>query len=86
MKHSTRDLIIETAGGLIVKYGFNHTGINEILKQAKVPKGSFYHYFESKEALGYAVIEKAAQDRFAAIQETLDLGEGKPLGEVEAHF
>ncbi|NPV89700.1 MAG: TetR family transcriptional regulator [Firmicutes bacterium] len=86
MKKSTRDLIIETASGLIEKYGFNHTGINEILKQANVPKGSFYYYFESKEALGHAVIEKAAQDRYAVIEEALASVPGSPLERMRRVF
>lgn len=37
--------------------GFNGTGIEAILKQATVPKGSFYNFFSSKEAFGLAVID-----------------------------
>lgn len=37
--------------------GLASTGIDEILKSVGVPKGSFYHYFPSKDAFGLAVIE-----------------------------
>lgn len=33
------------------------TGIEAVLKRIGVPKGSFYHYFDSKEAFGQAVLE-----------------------------
>jgi len=36
------------------------TGIDSILKRVGVPKGSFYHYFESKEAFGRAVLDNYA--------------------------
>ncbi len=37
--------------------GFQGTGLTEVLAAAKAPKGSFYHYFPSKEAFGLAVLE-----------------------------
>lgn len=36
--------------------GFSAVGLNEILTEAKVPKGSFYHYFDSKDAFGEALL------------------------------
>ena len=37
--------------------GFTGMGLSELLKTAEVPKGSFYHYFRSKEAFGVALLE-----------------------------
>ena len=37
--------------------GFQVTGIEEVLKRVGVPKGSFYHFFKSKDEFGAAVIE-----------------------------
>jgi TetR/AcrR family transcriptional repressor of nem operon len=42
--------------GIIARKGFNSTGIEAILKRAGVPKGSFYHYFSSKEEFGLCVL------------------------------
>lgn len=42
---------------LIAQRGFTAVGIKQILDTAGVPKGSFYHYFASKEAFGEAIIE-----------------------------
>lgn len=36
---------------------YNAVGLNEILAAAGVPKGSFYHFFKSKEDFGVAVVE-----------------------------
>ncbi|MGM8909750.1 TetR family transcriptional regulator [Psychrobacter sp. 1U1] len=41
---------------LIAQKGFTAVGIKQILDTAGVPKGSFYHYFASKEAFGEAII------------------------------
>ncbi|MGH1356515.1 MAG: TetR family transcriptional regulator C-terminal domain-containing protein [Thalassovita sp.] len=44
----------------LTEKGFSATGIEEILRSVDVPKGSFYHYFKSKEAFGALLIERYA--------------------------
>ncbi|MBI9075230.1 MAG: TetR family transcriptional regulator C-terminal domain-containing protein [Desulfatibacillum sp.] len=60
MKNSTKEKILEQGARLVYQKGFNHTGIGEILKAAKVPKGSFYHYFPSKEDFGLELLDYMA--------------------------
>jgi TetR/AcrR family transcriptional repressor of nem operon len=57
MKTSTRDRILEAGADIIHHKGFNHTGIQEILTAAGVPKGSFYNFFKNKEDFGLQVID-----------------------------
>ena len=57
MKTDTKQKILETGAELIHLKGFNHTGLQEILKAVGVPKGSFYNYFRSKEDFGLQVID-----------------------------
>jgi TetR/AcrR family transcriptional repressor of nem operon len=52
----TKAHLLNTGYQLIAKKGFTGVGIKEILDSAGVPKGSFYHYFTSKEAFGEATI------------------------------
>src|SRR6201982_4284581 len=40
------------------RYGFQSAGIDAILAATNVTKGALYYHFESKEALGYAIIEE----------------------------
>lgn len=56
-KVDKRQQIIEIAADLIHQYGYNNVGIQKIIELAHIPKGSFYHYFTSKEVLGLAVID-----------------------------
>lgn len=49
--------ILEVAHPLFLRKGFTAVGLSEVLAAAQVPKGSFYHYFGSKEAFGEAVLE-----------------------------
>lgn len=53
----TKEHIIEVATRLMHLRGFNHTSVDEVLKESGVGKGNFYYYFKSKEELGYAIIE-----------------------------
>ena len=53
----SRQRLIECAAELFWKNGYSATGINEILKQTGLPKGSFYFYFKSKDDLATAVTE-----------------------------
>jgi TetR/AcrR family transcriptional repressor of nem operon len=46
-------------------------GLNEILTSAGVPKGSFYHYFSSKDAFGEAMLETYFEDYLAELDRTL---------------
>lgn len=56
-KVNTKDHILMIGHKLVTQKGFTALGLVELLKTAGVPKGSFYHYFESKEQFGQAVIE-----------------------------
>lgn len=53
----TRQHILDTGYRIIAGKGFSGVGLNEILQTAGVPKGSFYHYFKSKEQYGQALLE-----------------------------
>ncbi|RLL55641.1 TetR/AcrR family transcriptional regulator [Mariprofundus sp. EBB-1] len=52
-----RQHILDTAKPIILGKGFSAVGLNEILSAAGVPKGSFYHYFKSKEGFGEALLD-----------------------------
>ena len=56
-QNDTRAHILDVGYQLIAQKGFVGVGLAEILQQARVPKGSFYHYFPSKELFGQALIE-----------------------------
>ncbi|MFB2663059.1 TetR/AcrR family transcriptional regulator [Shewanella mangrovisoli] len=53
---STRQHILDVGYSLILKQGFSCLGLAQLLKEAQVPKGSFYHYFKSKEQFGEALL------------------------------
>jgi TetR/AcrR family transcriptional repressor of nem operon len=66
-----RQSILETGQRIMAGKGFSAVGLNEILLAAGVPKGSFYHYFGSKEAFGEALLEAYFEGYLADLDKTL---------------
>ncbi|WDZ95312.1 TetR/AcrR family transcriptional regulator [Herbaspirillum sp. WKF16] len=63
---------ILTAGrAIIAQKGFSGVGLSEILSAADIPKGSFYHYFGSKEQYGRELIEHYVQGYLALLEQVL---------------
>ena len=60
-RNTTRDDIIRVGLEILGEKGFNSCGIDAVLKSAKIPKGSFYYYFPSKEEFGLAVLDLFAE-------------------------
>lgn len=51
--------ILDAAGRLISQQGFSHTSVDDVIREAGLSgKSHFYHYFASKEALGYEVLDR----------------------------
>jgi TetR/AcrR family transcriptional repressor of nem operon len=80
----TRETLCRAGVAALTSKGFSATGIEEILRAAGVPKGSFYHFFASKEAFGAELIDRYA-DYFAAKLDRFFLNnELSPLARLEA--
>ncbi|WP_301098747.1 TetR/AcrR family transcriptional regulator [Otariodibacter sp.] len=54
----TKSHILDVGYQLLAQKGFTAVGLKQILDTAGIPKGSFYHYFESKEAFGEEIIKQ----------------------------
>jgi TetR/AcrR family transcriptional repressor of nem operon len=66
-----RQLILDNGRRLMAGKGFSAVGLNEILSATGVPKGSFYHYFGSKDAYGEALLESYFVDYLADLDGSL---------------
>lgn len=82
----TRERILEVGAKAISDKSFNSCGLSEILSLAKVPKGSFYHYFQSKEDFGVALIEKASEEFVEILRPILSDRKKSPLQRLRAVF
>ena len=56
-KLSSRDKLLESAATLFLDKGYEAVSVNDICKHAEVSKGSFYHYFETKQVLFLILME-----------------------------
>jgi TetR/AcrR family transcriptional regulator, transcriptional repressor for nem operon len=66
-----RDNILAVGQRIMSGKGFSAVGLNEILTEAKVPKGSFYHYFDSKDAFGEALLSSYFEDYLADLDNVM---------------
>ena len=83
MNHEHIDVkqhILDTGRSIILGKGFSAVGLKEILSTAHVPKGSFYHYFKSKESFGEALVEGYMCDYLAQLDSLLR-ADGAPAAE-----
>ncbi len=55
---ATRQQLLAAAFEEIHRFGFQSASVSRILKHTGVTKGALYHYFPSKKALGYAVLDE----------------------------
>ncbi|QDU07971.1 TetR/AcrR family transcriptional regulator [Gimesia aquarii] len=63
----TRDRILHEAAQLFALKGFHDTKVGEIIKAAEVTSGAFFHHFQGKEELGFAVIDRHMEQRRQAL-------------------
>ena len=81
----TKERLLDAAQALMLAKGFSATTVDEICEQAKLTKGSFFHYFKSKEALGQALLQRFCEtgDR---LHHSLCGKERDPLKRVYAYI
>lgn len=70
---SARDQLIETTSELLEMQGYHATGLNQIIKESKTPKGSLYYYFPNgKDELTAAALNSTGKLLLTNIHSVLD--------------
>lgn len=86
-KIDTRAILIDEGLKALLSHGYEGAGIGPILKSAGVPKGSFYHFFESKEAFASAVLASYCNNnQKVRTRLLLDDKTKSPLGRLRDYF
>ncbi|MCF8298739.1 MAG: TetR/AcrR family transcriptional regulator [Saprospiraceae bacterium] len=70
-KNDKKDKIIKIGYLLFNNNGYNGTSINEIIKKASIPKGSFYNLFENKEQFAIEVLNYHSNQIIKSLNKTL---------------
>lgn len=76
--------LLDRAAALFVQRGYDNVSLNDLIADAGVSKGAFYHWFPSKDALITALAERSARDGFAAIEQAGAESAGDALARLNA--
>jgi len=82
---TTRTDLLAAGVSVILEKGYNQSGVDDILKLAGAHKGSFYHFFKSKEDFGLEVIDHYAEYRLRNLADHLSDAAYPPLVRLR-HF
>ena len=66
-----RDFVLARGAQVMARRGYHGTGVQEIVQAAGIPKGSFYHYFASKEDFALQALDYLYAPRLARYQAAL---------------
>ena len=83
---ATKLKLLEAAQRLMLAKGYTATSVDEICEAAEVTKGSFFHYFGSKEDLGRAVLDYFMSSMSRAAQDSPFSQKRDPLQRVYGHI
>lgn len=85
-KQLKREQLLNEGVSLLMKQGYHGTGLQEILETVKVPKGSFYNYFASKEEFGAEVIAHYIQPFIVRLENHLQNPDRDALTAIRLYF
>lgn len=71
-----REQLLDVAAGLCASVGFDAFSIDQLTREASVAKGTFYYYFDSKDDLLAALVERFVDALFAELEATAGRLEG----------
>jgi AcrR family transcriptional regulator len=81
-----RDAFLDVAQRLVQTKGYEAMSIQDVLGELDASKGAFYHYFDSKQALLEAVVERFADGAMASLAPVLNDPELPALRKLEKVF
>jgi len=72
-KHTVRkEAFVEAAQGLLQTKGYEAMSIQDLLEELGASRGAFYHYFDSKQALLEAVVDRITDAALASVAPVMD--------------
>jgi TetR/AcrR family transcriptional regulator, transcriptional repressor for nem operon len=85
-KSIKREQLLDRGIQLLMEQGYHGTGLKEILETVKIPKGSFYNYFESKENFGAEVVGHYIEPFIVQLAEHLNNPQLDALSALQRYF
>ncbi|HEU4629264.1 MAG TPA: TetR family transcriptional regulator C-terminal domain-containing protein [Gemmatimonadaceae bacterium] len=84
--HETKQRLIAAGLRLMLERGYNAVGVQQLLDETGVPKGSFYHHFASKEDFALQLVDAYAADTHRLLEATLGDTGRPPLERARGFF
>lgn len=84
--HETQQRLLEQGLAMLLRHGYNDLGIAALLEKTKIPKGSFYHHFSSKEDFAVQVIDLYMHEVHKGLDHFLGDKSLPPLKRVRGFF
>ena len=79
-----RSELLDRATALFLRHGYDNVSLNDLIADAGVSKGAFYHWFPSKDALIAALAQRSASEAFAGIEDAVAACDGDALARLNA--
>lgn len=86
MTGSTKDRLLEAGVGMLLRRGYHDLGIQAVLDATGVPRGSFYHHFESKADFALQAVDLYMEGVHAGLDATLSDPAVPPLERMRGFF
>lgn len=83
---ATRERLLEVGVMALRRGGYHGTGLADLLASAALPKGSFYHYFPSKEAFALEAVQSFGERVLAELERQLSRHPDDPLRGLQSYF
>lgn len=85
-KSLKKQRLLDKGVAMLMDRGYHGTGLKDILDAVKVPKGSFYNYFDSKEAFGAEVIQHYIDPFIIQVESHLERSDQNALSGLLNYF
>ena len=82
----TREKILHAMFRDVHRNGFQGLRTERVIGDMKVTKGAFYHYFNSKDAVGLAIIDEIIEPNYLKFYRDLDIFDGNPIDMLQFHL
>lgn len=76
--------LLDRAAALFIQHGYDNVSLNDLIADAGVSKGAFYHWFPSKDALIAALAQRSAQEGLAGVEDAVARAGGDALVRLNA--
>ncbi len=80
------DKLLRTGIDMMVTTGYHHTSINEVIKKAKLPKGSFYYLYKDKKTFALAALQRHGEEMVASMHRFFSDPAYAPMASIKAYY